>query len=120
MNQGQETYPIEDVLHFFASDPFAENGHLLGSGHAAKMHAQVLRAMDGFLNNFVEKGAIKATILGVRGGENIPPDEQKNLLLSKVEGLLVTGWFKWWKVRTCIQCGHRAPRHWGRLRGRGG
>lgn len=91
VNHGQETYPVEDVLHFFASDPFAENGHLLGSGYAAKMHAQVLRAMDGFLNNFVEKGAIKATILGVKGGENIPPQERESLL-SKWKAA-VTGWF---------------------------
>ena len=73
----------------FAANPFVELGY--DEGNSAKMNATVLRAMDGFLQNFVEKGAIKATILGVKGGENIPINERQSLLQKWKSA--VSGWW---------------------------
>ena len=89
VNSGMITLPVKDVFYMFAANPFVELGY--DEGNSAKMNATVLRAMDGFLQNFVEKGAIKATILGVKGGENIPINERQSLLAKWKSA--VSGWW---------------------------
>ena len=89
VNSGMITLQAKDVFYMFASDPFVELGY--AEGNSAKTNATVLRAMDGFLQNFVEKGAIKATILGVKGAENIPPAERESLLAKWKKS--VAGWW---------------------------
>ena len=99
VNSGMITLQAKDVFYMFASDPFVELGY--AEGNSAKTNATVLRAMDGFLQNFVEKGAIKATILGVKGAENIPPAERDSLLAKWKK--TVAGWVEWWR-HTYLQC----------------
>ena len=89
VNSGMITLPAKDVFYMFAANPFVELGY--DEGNSAKVNATVLRAMDGFLRNFVEKGAIKATILGVKGGENIPIQERQSLLQKWKSA--VSGWW---------------------------
>ncbi len=89
VNAGVETYPVEDIIALFHPDPFVENGPAAQS--SAAKNAQVLRALDGFLVSFLDKGLIKATILSVEGAENVQPDQ-----LTKLKNAwkkTIAGWF---------------------------
>ncbi len=91
VNSGQETYDVEDMIAIHSLDPFIENGPGVSGATAGKKNVQVLRALDGFLANFLDKGAIKATILTVDGGENIHPDQVQNLRTKWNK--MLGGWF---------------------------
>lgn len=89
VNSGVETYDAEDMIALFHPDPFIENGP--GFHTAGAKNAQVLRALDGFLVSFLDKGLIKATILSVEGAENVQPDQLQKLKKSWKDTL--AGWF---------------------------
>lgn len=88
VNNGTETYPAEDMIALFHPDPFVESGP--AAQNSGKKNAQVLRALDGFLVSFLDKGLIKATLLSVEGGEHAQPD-QLNKLKDRWKKLLA-GW----------------------------
>lgn len=89
VNSGTETYAAEDMLAMFSPSPFRENGP--GAETAAKKNARVLRALDGFLESFLDKGLIKATILSVEGGEHVPEDQKRKL--KDAWKKTIAGWF---------------------------
>ena len=91
VNSGEEKYDAEDMIAIHSLDPFVENGPGVSGAVAGKKNIQVLRALDGFLASFMDKGAIKATILTVEGGENILPDQVQNL--KEKWNKMLGGWF---------------------------
>jgi len=89
VNGEQEIYSAEDMIALFHPDPFVENGP--ASQQAGLQNARVLRALDGFLVSFLDKGLIKATILSVEGGEHAQPEQLEKLKKSWKKTL--AGWF---------------------------
>lgn len=60
----------EDIIHFWNPDPFVEQGPPLQSPVTAALAAAgVLMSVDEFSAKYFERGAIKATILAVSGGD---------------------------------------------------
>jgi len=76
----QEYHPPEDIIHFWMSDTFVEAG--AGDDFpaaAALMAAGVLYNVDQFAAAFFERGAIKVTLLTVKGN---PGDTDKETIKS--------------------------------------
>lgn len=69
-NVGARTYPldVEDIVYFWKLDPFVELGPGNNSaGMAALSAAGVVYNVDEFAEKFFERGAIKVTLLTVKG-----------------------------------------------------
>lgn len=78
--QQRQYKPGVDVVYFWRSDPYTEQGAGPGAsspGRAALLSAGVLANIDEFITGYFAHGAVKATILGVRG--NPSKDERDKL-----------------------------------------
>ena len=65
--------PGKDVIYFWRSDPYTEEGAGPGNSspaRAALTAAGVLANIDEFISGYFAHGAVKATILGVKGTPN--------------------------------------------------
>jgi len=82
-------YDVEDIIYFWLEDPYIEIGEPNTSpGKAALMASGVLANVDEFVAAFFERGAIKATILGVPMGTPEPAREElKNWWQKVVSGI---------------------------------
>lgn len=92
VQQRQEVIRAEDMLAMFLPDPFREIGPGASEGEAAARNARVLRAVEGFLQNHMDTGLIKRTILTVDSEGRPQPEE-----LSKLEmfwNQFLGGWKK--------------------------
>ena len=84
-NIGSQSFdlPPEDVIHFWQLDPFVELGPGNNSAATAALSAAgVLYNVDGFAEAFFDRGAIKVTLLTVKGPM---PEAERDRLKS------------WWK-----------------------
>lgn len=92
VNGSYEYYDAEDMLALFHADPFVEAGP--GVATAAKKNVEVLRALEGFLHSFMDKGAIKATLLTVDGdfGGSGQEAEDARSRLKKAWNRFLSGW----------------------------
>lgn len=77
--QGMETYQAEDIFAIFLPDPFHELGPGASEGLASRRNARVLRAVEGFLQNHMDNGLIKRTILTVDSEGRPQPEELERL-----------------------------------------
>lgn len=70
--------PVDDIIYFWRQDPYTEIGPSQSSPGRAALHAAgVLGALDEFIQSYFRRGAIKATLLGVRGN---PPQAEREKL----------------------------------------
>lgn len=75
---GEKRFPVEDIVYFWVPDPFVELGPPSASpATAALAAAGVLFSADDFARIFFDRGAIKATILGVP--QATQPDQKEEL-----------------------------------------
>lgn len=88
VNGSYEYYDVDDVIAIFSPDPFVENGP--SSVLPGKKNAEVLRALEGFLHSFLDKGAIKATLLTVDGATATSEEDRGRL--KDAWNRLVGGW----------------------------
>ena len=83
LKHGKKPLQVDDLVYFWAPDPFVELGPPTGSpGQAALQAAGVLYNIDVFASLFFSRGAIKATLLTVEGS---PAESEKKKLRA------------WWK-----------------------
>lgn len=83
LRHGRKLLQVDDLVYFWAPDPFVELGPPTGSpGQAALQAAGVLYNIDAFASLFFSRGAIKATLLTVADS---PPEGEKKKLKA------------WWK-----------------------
>lgn len=82
--QRVERYAPDVVLHTFTGDPFRESGPGASLLHAARQDVEVLRSLTLFLDNFLDRGLVKATLLVIP--KHTSPDERKRLK-------------RWWNMR---------------------
>lgn len=78
----REFIPGVDIVYFWRGDPYTEQGAGPGKsspGRAALLAAGVLTNIDRFLSGYFEHGAVKATILSVKGN---PSREEREKLES--------------------------------------
>lgn len=78
---GMETYPADDIFALFLPDPFRELGPGASEAQSAMRNARVLRAVEGFLQGYMDTGLIKKTILTV-DSEGRPQEEELKRLES--------------------------------------
>ena len=76
VNGETEKHRPEDVVAVHYPDAFTDRPPT-GPGRSAKNDAEVLHALSRFLDSFLDRGLIKATILTVDGGA---PEEERNRL----------------------------------------
>jgi len=76
VNGQTEKHRPEDVVAVHYPDAFTDRPPQ-GPGRSAKNDAEVLHALSRFLDSFLDRGLIKATILTVEGGA---PEEERNRL----------------------------------------
>ena len=75
---GKRPMPVDDIVYFWTPDEFVEMGPPLSSpATAALAAAGVLYSGDEFARIFFDRGAIKATILGVPA--TTQPDQKEEL-----------------------------------------
>jgi HK97 family phage portal protein len=79
--QVQTLYSMDDMIPFYFPDASVEQGYNegrpLSPAYTALEASGVLAALDKFVREYFERGAIKATILTVKGNPN--QDEKKRL-----------------------------------------
>lgn len=74
VNGKREQLEPEDMIYLFGLDPYVEIGPSdTSDGEAARASAEVLMAMDTFLQGHFENGLIKTTLLRIH--EDAQPDE---------------------------------------------
>lgn len=76
VNGDTEKHQPEDVVAVHYPDAFTDRPPT-GPGRSAKNDAEVLHALSRFLDSFLDRGLIKATILTVEGGA---PEKERNRL----------------------------------------
>ena len=76
VNGSTETFQPDDVVAVHYPDAFTDRPPT-GPGRAAKLDADVLHALSTFLESYMDRGLIKATILTVEGGA---PEQERNRL----------------------------------------
>jgi len=75
---GEKRFPVEDIVYFWNDDEFVELGPPnISPAIAALAAAGVLFSSDEFARIFFDRGAIKATILGVPASTQ--PDQKEEL-----------------------------------------
>src|SRR5690606_19532651 len=67
-------YAPSEVLHIFQPDPYVESGPGSSDGQSARTGADVLEGLQTFVDNYLDRGLVKATILSVPA--NTPPKER--------------------------------------------
>lgn len=76
VNGQVEKFQPEDVVEVHYPDAFTDQPPP-GPGRAAKLDADVLHGLSTFLESYMDRGLIKATILTVEGGA---PEQERNRL----------------------------------------
>jgi HK97 family phage portal protein len=78
VNNVERTFKVEDYVYFWLPDPFVEIGPPLNyPAQAAANASGVLLNLDTFASNFFERGALKVTLLSVKG---IPKESDRQKL----------------------------------------
>ena len=78
-------YSPDEILYFWYPDPYVEIGPPMSSPVMAALNAAgVLSNVDLFASKFFERGAIKATILGVPAGTPEPAKQELKTWWDKV------------------------------------
>ena len=78
------TYDAEDVVSIYQTDPLTEIGPGNPIGTAARINADVLHSLNTYLDNVLDNGLLKATLVGVPFGT---PKEERDRVERK--------WFDW-------------------------
>jgi HK97 family phage portal protein len=90
VQQRTETIPAQDMFAMFTPDPFKEIGPGSSEGDAAARNARILRAVEGFLQNHMDTGLIKRTILTIDSEGKPQPEELSRL--EKFWNEFIGGW----------------------------
>lgn len=75
-NQARYELPYQphEVIHIFQPDPYVEAGPGSSDGASARTGADVLEGLQTFVDGYLDRGLVKATILSVPA--NTPPAER--------------------------------------------